>query len=84
MAGPLLAGRELGYLDYPVDRDPARYLERVRYFELRSGGPLRLGATPTAIRERRWLRRDEVGSAPLVNEGLRPLLLDALARVSPL
>jgi ADP-ribose pyrophosphatase YjhB (NUDIX family) len=81
--GPLLAGRELGHVDQPVGGAGAPHLERVRYFQLRSGGLLRLGATPSRIRERRWLRRDEVGSAPLVDEGLRSLLLDAVSKVSP-
>lgn len=77
----LLAGRGLGHVDSPVaGREGARHLERVRYFRLRSAGPLRLGAAPVGTHERRWVPRGELSSVPLVDEALRPLLLEALAR----
>jgi ADP-ribose pyrophosphatase YjhB (NUDIX family) len=69
---------ELGHVDYLVGEGPARHLKRARYFRLGSREPLRFGSLPSGTRERRWIRRDEAESVPLVNEALRPILIAAL------
>jgi 8-oxo-dGTP pyrophosphatase MutT (NUDIX family) len=70
------AGRELGHVDYVVGDGAARHLKRVRYFLLEPDAPVQLGPLPDRTRERRWLRRGDADSVPLVNDELRPLLLD--------
>jgi 8-oxo-dGTP pyrophosphatase MutT (NUDIX family) len=74
----LLAGRELGQVDYFVGEGAGRHRKRVRYFALGAADPVQLGALPDRVRERRWLRRSEIDGISLVNEALRPILLDAL------
>jgi ADP-ribose pyrophosphatase YjhB (NUDIX family) len=78
IGAPLVAGRELGHLDYPVGEGADRHWKRVRYFALGAPGPVELGPSPAGVRERRWIRRDQVGELPLIDEGLRPLLAAAL------
>jgi 8-oxo-dGTP pyrophosphatase MutT (NUDIX family) len=74
----VVAGRELGHVDYLVGEGTARHLKRVRYFILEPSVPVDLGALPDRTRERRWLRRSDAESVPLVNNELRVMLLDAL------
>ena len=63
------------------EQDGARQLlvlrVRAEGYELPKGG-IELGPSPAGVRERRWIRRDEVAGLPLVNEELRPLLAAAL------
>lgn len=74
----VIAGRELGHVDYLVGEGTDRHLKRVRYFSLEPATPVHLGALPDRTRERRWLQRGDVGSVPFVNDDLRTLVLDAL------
>ncbi|HEU5057418.1 MAG TPA: NUDIX domain-containing protein [Kofleriaceae bacterium] len=75
----LTAGDELGHLDYPVEGGGGRHLKRVRYFALAASGPIELRPLSGGVRERRWIRREEVAGLPLVSEALRPLMIAALA-----
>ncbi len=63
---------ELGHLDYLV----GDHTKRVRYFALSAAGEP--GPLPPRTRERRWCTREEARSLPLVNEGLRALMMAAL------
>lgn len=78
----LLAGDELGHLEYMVGEGAERRCKLVRYFSLGTStgvtNDVQLGALPERTRERRWLSRGELGSIPLVNEGLRAVLEAAL------
>jgi 8-oxo-dGTP pyrophosphatase MutT (NUDIX family) len=73
----LCAEDELGHLDYLLGEGADRHGKRVRYFRLRSEELLRFGPLPKGTRERRWVRREDVPSVPLVNEAMRPLLTAA-------
>ena len=43
-----------------------------------AGAAVELGPLPARTRERRWIGSDEAATIPLVNEALRPILLQAL------
>ncbi len=76
--GLLQAQRHLGDVRYLVGEGSGRYLKRVRYFVLASKGELQIGGLPHRTLERVWTGAEAVGSIPLVNEDLRPLLAAAL------
>jgi len=94
VTSPLQTGAELASLDYFVGEGPDRHRKRVRYFALTTatngdgggdagagagaGPTIELGPLPERTRERRWIGPEEATTIPLVNEELRPILLQAL------
>lgn len=80
----LQVGAELGCVDYFVGDGADQHRKRVRYFALTATAPIQLGEIPQRTRERRWIRRDEVATIPLVNDALRPLLAAALEKIDVL
>jgi 8-oxo-dGTP pyrophosphatase MutT (NUDIX family) len=76
--GDLRVDGVLGHVEYFAGSGSDRHLKRVVYHAVVSAGTLALGALPAGTRERRWLRKEDLDSVSLVNEGLRPLLRTAL------
>jgi len=78
VCSPLRGGPALGHLDYRVGEGASSHCKRARYFLLQPERTVELGPLPERTRERRWVGLDAVATLPLVNEGLRPLLVRAL------
>lgn len=78
VCSPVRGGAELGHLDYRVGEGSGGHCKRARYFVLEPDGTVELGPLPGRTRERRWVGLDGVATLPLVNEGMRPLLVRAL------
>lgn len=70
------AGTTLGHLDYVT----GGHAKRV-YYVTATADDVELGPLPSRTRERRWVSANDLVALPLVNEGLRPLLLRALDEV---
>ena len=76
--GDLRVGGVLGHIEYCVGSGSDRHAKRVLYHSVVSSGLPALGELPARTLERRWLRREDLGGVPLVNEELRQILFTAL------
>jgi ADP-ribose pyrophosphatase YjhB (NUDIX family) len=74
----MVAGAELGAVDYLIDKDGEVLPKRVRYFSMALAGSPAFGKRPKPTRELRWIRRSDLNALPLVNDELRPLIAKAL------
>lgn len=72
VSGELVAGDELGHVDY----EHAGHTKRVRYFRLAGG---EVGPRPARTHEVRWVDRETLATVPFVSEETRAIALSSLA-----
>ncbi|MBC7473247.1 MAG: NUDIX domain-containing protein [Candidatus Sericytochromatia bacterium] len=72
-----VVGKALGDIDYTFTHQDKRIHKIVHYYVFTTKEDPIFGKKPDEVKERRWIKKDEVSKLPLVNEKLRKIISKA-------